>query len=251
MDAEAVLRTIRSQKAEETRRQEQKRQQQAQERQRQARQSALAAQEKTRREVLEKREKELARIMEMKKETRQDEIQKRYDDALQNAADKLRDAQQRISETEKAIAALGFMQFMEKTRLKGVLREAQKEKDKAIRASADAETERRNALSSMSVYLTEEKKRQEEEMARLYPLPKRKYYGNTSYSENEGFKADIIDWMQPGKSYTIEEILEGVPSVVASGISGNRVTALLTQLREAGWITRTEELRRAFYSLKD
>ena len=67
--------------------------------------------------------------------------------------------------------------------------------------------------------------------------------------ENEGFKSDILAWMEQGKSYSVADIVKGVPSVVASGISANRVTALLTQMRESGVIVRTEDKRKAFYSL--
>ena len=67
--------------------------------------------------------------------------------------------------------------------------------------------------------------------------------------ENEGFKADILAYMESGVNYTIADLVKGVPSVVASGISANRVTALMTQLREAGKVVRTEDKRKAFYSL--
>lgn len=67
--------------------------------------------------------------------------------------------------------------------------------------------------------------------------------------ENEGFKSDILAWMEQGQSYSVADIVKGVPSVVASGISANRVTALLTQMRESGVIVRTEDKRKAFYSL--
>lgn len=68
-------------------------------------------------------------------------------------------------------------------------------------------------------------------------------------TENEGFKSDILAWMEAGVQYSVADIVKGVPSIVASGISGNRVTALLTQLREAGKVVRTEDKRKAFYSL--
>ena len=68
-------------------------------------------------------------------------------------------------------------------------------------------------------------------------------------TENEGFKSDILDWMESGALYTIADITKGVPSIVASGISGNRVTALMTQLKDAGKVVRTEDKRKAFYSL--
>ena len=68
-------------------------------------------------------------------------------------------------------------------------------------------------------------------------------------TENEGVKSDILGWMESGVSYTIADITKGVPSIVASGISGNRVTALMTQLKDAGKVVRTEDKRKAFYSL--
>ena len=68
-------------------------------------------------------------------------------------------------------------------------------------------------------------------------------------TENEGFKSDILGWMESGVLYTIADITKGVPSIVASGISGNRVTALMTQLKDAGKVVRTEDKRKAFYSL--
>lgn len=67
--------------------------------------------------------------------------------------------------------------------------------------------------------------------------------------ENEGFKADILAYMESGVNYTIADLVKGVPSVVASGISANRVTALMTQLKEAGKVIRGEDKRKAFYSL--
>ena len=67
--------------------------------------------------------------------------------------------------------------------------------------------------------------------------------------ENEGFKDDIVAFMEAGVSYSIADLVKGVPSIVASGISANRVTALMTQLREAGKVVRTEDKRKAFYSL--
>ena len=67
--------------------------------------------------------------------------------------------------------------------------------------------------------------------------------------ENEGFKADILGFMENGKTYAVADLVKGVPSVVASGISANRVTALLTQLKGEGKVIRSEEKGKAFYSL--
>lgn len=67
--------------------------------------------------------------------------------------------------------------------------------------------------------------------------------------ENEGYKQDVLDWMQNGMVYAASDVLKGVPSIVASGMSINRVSALLTQLVDAGSIVKTVEKRKNFYSL--
>ncbi len=67
--------------------------------------------------------------------------------------------------------------------------------------------------------------------------------------ENEGFKADILAYMDANVLYSAGDILKGVPSVVASGMSINRVSALMTQLAESGAVNKTVDKRKNFYSL--
>lgn len=67
--------------------------------------------------------------------------------------------------------------------------------------------------------------------------------------ENEGYKADIVDWMTADTVYSAGDILKGVPSIIASGMSINRVSALLTQLVDNGSLTKSVEKRKNYYSL--
>ena len=67
--------------------------------------------------------------------------------------------------------------------------------------------------------------------------------------ENEGFKADILAWMESGKDYSIADITKGVPSLDAAGVKSQRVTALMTQLKDSGAVVRTEVKGKAFYRL--
>ena len=67
--------------------------------------------------------------------------------------------------------------------------------------------------------------------------------------ENAGFKADIVAFMEPNTQYLSADITKGVPSIVAAGISANRVTAMLTQLVNDGTLVRTEDKRKNYYSL--
>ena len=67
--------------------------------------------------------------------------------------------------------------------------------------------------------------------------------------ENAGFKADILAWMEPDTKYLSADVAKGVPSIIAAGISVNRVTAMLTQLVNDGAVIRTEDKRKSYYSL--
>lgn len=67
--------------------------------------------------------------------------------------------------------------------------------------------------------------------------------------ENDGFKSDILAYMEPDTLYSSADLTKSVPSIVAAGISGSRVTAMLTQLVASGAVVRTEEKRKGFYSL--
>lgn len=66
---------------------------------------------------------------------------------------------------------------------------------------------------------------------------------------NDGFKGDIVAYMEPDVKYTVADLTKQVPSLVAAGISANRVTSLMTQLVKAGAVVRTEEKRKGYYSL--
>ena len=67
--------------------------------------------------------------------------------------------------------------------------------------------------------------------------------------ENDGFKADIVAFMEQGTLYTAADLLKTVPSIVASGMSVNRLSALMTQLVEAGAVEKTVDKRKNYYAL--
>ena len=67
--------------------------------------------------------------------------------------------------------------------------------------------------------------------------------------ENANFKADIVTYMEPDTLYLSADLAKSVPSIVEAGISGNRVTAMLTQLVKDGTLVRTEDKRKNYYSL--
>ncbi len=60
----------------------------------------------------------------------------------------------------------------------------------------------------------------------------------------------ILDWMVPGKLYTAQDITDGEPELTSAGITVNRVSAILTQLTNAGEIRKTVLDGRNYYELK-
>lgn len=66
---------------------------------------------------------------------------------------------------------------------------------------------------------------------------------------NEGIKGDIVAGMENGKKYTITDLMKSIPA--CAELSNQRVSALVRQLVTDGVIVRTEEKRKAYFSLAD
>ena len=64
---------------------------------------------------------------------------------------------------------------------------------------------------------------------------------------NEVIKAEILETMEPNRLYTITEIQKCVPS--CAELSNQRVSALVRQLKDEGKVVRTEDKRKAYFSL--
>lgn len=64
---------------------------------------------------------------------------------------------------------------------------------------------------------------------------------------NEGIKAEIAEGMTANTIYTVTDIQKGIPA--CAELSNQRVSALLRQMVEAGVIVRTEDKRKAHFSL--
>lgn len=64
---------------------------------------------------------------------------------------------------------------------------------------------------------------------------------------NDGFKQIILDNMEKDRLYTITEIAKEMP--FGEELSNQRVSAIVRQLKEKGEVVRTEEKRKAYFSL--
>lgn len=64
---------------------------------------------------------------------------------------------------------------------------------------------------------------------------------------NEGVKTAIVEGMEPNRLYTVTEVIKSIPA--CADMTNQRVSALLRQLVEAGKVKRTEDKRKAYFSL--
>lgn len=66
--------------------------------------------------------------------------------------------------------------------------------------------------------------------------------------ENAGFKSNILDYLATvDRPVTISEIMDGCSSL--AGLKNQRVNALVTQLKTAGLVVRTEVKGRAYFAI--
>jgi len=64
---------------------------------------------------------------------------------------------------------------------------------------------------------------------------------------NEGIKSAIVEGMEKGKKYTITDLMKEIPA--CAELSNQKVSQLARQLIDEGKIVRTEEKRKAYFSL--
>lgn len=64
---------------------------------------------------------------------------------------------------------------------------------------------------------------------------------------NESIKSAILDNMVEGKKYTITDIIKTVPE--CADLTNQRVSALVRQLVDSSKVVRTEDKRKAYFSL--
>ncbi len=64
---------------------------------------------------------------------------------------------------------------------------------------------------------------------------------------NEGIKTAIVEGMERNRLYTVTEVIKSIPE--CADMTNQRVSALLRQLVESGAVKRTEDKRKAYFSL--
>ena len=66
---------------------------------------------------------------------------------------------------------------------------------------------------------------------------------------NDSIKTAIAEGMTPNRLYTVTEIQKEIPE--CAELSNQRVSALLRQMKDDGIVTRTEDKRKAYFSLAE
>ena len=64
---------------------------------------------------------------------------------------------------------------------------------------------------------------------------------------NESIATAIIEGMEPNRLYTVTEVIKSIPQ--CADLTNQHVSALLRPLVEAGKVKRTEDKRKAYFSL--
>lgn len=64
---------------------------------------------------------------------------------------------------------------------------------------------------------------------------------------NDGIKTAIVEGMELNRLYTVTEIIKSIPA--CAELTNQRVSALLRGLVETGAVVRTEDKRKAYFSL--
>lgn len=64
---------------------------------------------------------------------------------------------------------------------------------------------------------------------------------------NAGIATAIVEGMEPNRLYTVTEVIKSISA--CADLTNQRVSALLRQLVEAGKVKRTEDKRKAYFSL--
>lgn len=65
--------------------------------------------------------------------------------------------------------------------------------------------------------------------------------------ENETLKGAILNFMAEDTLYSVGQLAKEVPELVAISASGQKVSALIKQLKDAGLVKRVEDKRKAYF----
>ena len=245
---------------------------QAEERRRIQQEAALAAQEKARQEQAAKMEayeqehkewakkkesilRERSRMLQAEMDRERSRLQRQTNDAYEQTRGKLRreldDCTARKTSAEARLASLGFFAFGEKSEAKKTIQTmiaqiASLESELAANESWYQNEKRENDRK-----LREAQRKTEARLEKEHPIPAepRKPAAVPTTAQQVaswGVMQAILDFMEPGKLYTITDILTGCPACM--DMTNLRVSAMIRQMIPQN-IERIEEKRKAYFRM--
>ena len=106
-----------------------------------------------------------------------------------------------------------------------------------------------NAILSKYPLTDDEKAFVEHELELLAKKNSSEKKPTAQQTANESIKTAIAEGMTPNRLYTVTEIQKEIPE--CAELSNQRVSALLRQMKDDGIITRTEDKRKAYFSIAE
>lgn len=196
-------------------------------------------------------------------------LQERLDRAYYGKREMLRRELAKLSsqkkESEEKLSKLGFFAFGEKSAAKNLIRECEEripvvEEEIKSLDSNYAAWQKENQLK-LEDFLRDTRRQVEREIP-LPPEPRRpaapavkmpavsvaSSLPSVRLDANEAIKQAILDFMEPGKLYTITDLTMGCPA--CEDLTNQRCSALLRQMVPAN-VERTEDERKAYFRVVD
>ena len=203
-----------------------------------------------REEVLKKREVEMRCELERLKKNRKEDIEARHKESVKKANNAKTFNENTKKHHERALESLGFFAFLKRRDHKEKLGYAIQGLAQANAALEEAERLYREETEGFDAWVERQRAALEETVREKYPLPKkprkRAHHTDPKKMADEMVKECIYEEMEPGKKYTVEELIELVPILMDK--TKVSVLGYLRQMIDVD-IERIEEPRAAYFRL--
>lgn len=220
-------------------------------------------------EIKDRRHAELAAALAEMRNGLETQARSLYAEEIYSIEKSLKDFDEARHQAEEKLKALGAFRFRDKREQKARVRAAEDRILGVGERLEAAEKAYRGALAGMENTVRTEEGRIRSDIEKRLPMPKRPLkcayipYQETLPDDgspaarnpmniqvqNELFRKDVLEWMEPDKRYSLQDIHEGVPSIIASGISPGRVSTIVADLVSGGWVEKETAAQSVWYRL--
>lgn len=210
----------------------------------------LEAWDKMRAEIQKQRDEEIEKRLKKRRLDRMADVEKRYNDVVKRARYELKNAEKEKEEAEKLLPTLGFFKFSQKKATKETLARLVL---KIVQLNNDIEAAEQlynEGTASVEQWVEDGRMEIDDQARAKYPMPKRPRKPIVSTDPKkiaeEYIRQDIYDWMEPGEKYTIDRLIEEIPSLY--DMTNQRVSACIRQMIDVD-VERICDKRVAYFRL--